>query len=110
MGTRSLTFVYTGQEKLLTIYRQYDGYPSGMGANLARLIQTANNGVECLAASIVAGLKTEWGNVYIYSNKATDCGQDFEYHIFEDKVIVKDYNGRQIFKGDYTAFATFCQE
>ena len=34
MGTRSLTFVYDEYgEKIINMYRQYDGYPSGHGRN-----------------------------------------------------------------------------
>ena len=44
MGTRSLTYIYNQAEMpLVCIYRQYDGYPSGQGADLAKLLQTANN-------------------------------------------------------------------
>ena len=42
MGTRSLTFVYEdtgdGQEPVMCMYRQYDGYPSGHGAELAEFL------------------------------------------------------------------------
>ena len=36
MGTRSLTFVYDEDgRKIINMYRQYDGYPSGHGKDLA---------------------------------------------------------------------------
>jgi hypothetical protein len=35
MGTRSLTFVYDGDEPMINMYRQFDGYPSGHGSELA---------------------------------------------------------------------------
>lgn len=37
MGTRSLTFVYDEDDKtpIVNMYRQFDGYPSGHGADLA---------------------------------------------------------------------------
>ena len=38
MGTRSLTFVYDEDgKKLINMYRQYDGYPSGRGMKKPRL-------------------------------------------------------------------------
>ena len=38
MGTRSLTFVYDeNNTPVLNMYRQFDGYPSGHGAELAEL-------------------------------------------------------------------------
>ena len=38
MGTRSLTFVYDEQEAIINMYRQYDGYPTGHGAELAEFL------------------------------------------------------------------------
>ena len=39
MGTRSLTFVYNDNKKpIINLYRQYDGYPSGHGAELAEFL------------------------------------------------------------------------
>jgi len=35
MGTRSLTYVYDNKEPLVCMYRQFDGYPSGHGKELA---------------------------------------------------------------------------
>ena len=35
MGTRSLTFVYEDKTPILNMYRQFDGYPSGHGQELA---------------------------------------------------------------------------
>jgi len=31
MGTRSLTHVYHDDKVILTLYRQFDGYPEGLG-------------------------------------------------------------------------------
>ena len=89
MGTRSLTFVYDHDEAILNLYRQFDGYPEGHGAELAeflngidavtngiRLGETRRtaNGMGCLAAQLVAHFKTEVGGFYIHSVKSTDCG------------------------------------
>ena len=42
MGTRSLTFVYEKygdkQMPIINMYRQFDGYPSGHGAELAEFL------------------------------------------------------------------------
>jgi len=38
MGTRSLTFVYDEQDVIINMYRQYDGYPTGHGAELAEFL------------------------------------------------------------------------
>ena len=114
MGTRSLTRVietYTDnngkqkQEKLLTMYRQFDGYPSGHGQELADFINTGVvvngisldnkqkvfNGAGCFAAQMVSHFKGDGaGGFYIYSNSAKDVGEEYEYHVlvnFDTKQI-----------------------
>ena len=114
MGTRSLTRVietYTERkteklvkQKIITMYRQYDGYPSGMGMDLANFLTSGKvvngispsenervfNGAGCLAAQLVAEMKDGAGNIYLYPNNATDCGQEYEYEIivsFDTKEI-----------------------
>jgi len=71
MGTRSLTFVYDERgDAIINLYRQYDGYPSGHGAELAEFLAGKRivnglagdtsmvfNGMGCLAASLVANFK-----------------------------------------------------
>jgi len=98
MGTRSLTVVYDEQKRpILNLYRQYDGYPSGHGYELAMFLgqfeaitngirvgetRKTANGMGCLAAQLVKHFKDEVGGIYIYSVEATDCGQDYEYHVY----------------------------
>ena len=76
MGTRSMTIVMDGNDELVRIYRQMDGYPEGHGMDLARLcdLKMVNgfggdkkvaNGMGCLAAQIIAGLKDGPGGIYI---------------------------------------------
>lgn len=113
MGTRSLTFTYDGNgEKIICLYRQFDGYPEGHGSELAEILNhTSNNGIECLSASIVAKLKTGWGNIYIYPVTVSDCGQEYEYHIYEDHVEIRGYpfEDRVIFSGSHYEFQDFCK-
>ena len=40
MGTRSLTFVYDGEQPIINMYRQFDGYPSGHGQELAEFLNS----------------------------------------------------------------------
>lgn len=107
MGTRSLTKVievYTNENgkqiknKLINMYRQYDGYPSGMGIDLAEFLeggklvngiscnetQRVFNGAGCMAAQLVAEMKEGAGGIYLYPINATDCGQEYEYEILVD--------------------------
>ena len=120
MGTRSLTFVYDGNVPVINIYRQYDGYPSGHGHELAQFLDSKNlvkgfgkqnsfeaNGMGCLAAQLIVQLKHGVGGIYIYPVSSTDCFQDYEYHVYEDKVVVKDPTA-VIFEGTWEEFAQFC--
>jgi hypothetical protein len=102
MGTRALTFVYeeskTGEkpEAIINMYRQFDGYPTGHGSELAEFLNSGRvvngldgigkdlqfNGMGCLAAQLVAHFKNESGGFYLYPTSAEDCGQDYEYHVY----------------------------
>jgi hypothetical protein len=120
MGTRSLTFVYDGDVPVINIYRQYDGYPSGHGHELAQFLDSKTivngfgkqnsfeaNGMGCLAAQLIVQLKHGVGGIYIYPVSSTDCFQDYEYHVYEDRVVVKDPTA-VIFEGTWEEFAQFC--
>lgn len=47
MGTRSTTTIYDGDTPILSFYRQFDGYPSGHGQDLANFLigKTVVNGI-----------------------------------------------------------------
>ena len=122
MGTRSLTFVYENKEPMINMYRQFDGYPSGHGSELAEFLNSFDeivngipvgdkrrlaNGMGCLAAQLIANFKTEVGGFYIYPVTAEDCGQDYEYHVYENKVVVKNPT-EVIFDGSWKDFNEFC--
>ena len=139
MGTRALTFVYEGDKPLVNLYRQYDGYPTGHGAELAQFLSEFHitngispsetrrtaNGMGCLAAQVVAFFKESVGGFYIHSVDATECGQDYEYHVYQkDKELrvrvtdrgcnwfgltMSDTND-SIFDGTVAEFAEFCSE
>ena len=130
MGTRSLTFVYNEQGKpILNLYRQYDGYIEGHGAELAEFLAGKTlvngfgrestalaNGMGCLAASIVAHFKETVGGFYIHSVTETDCGQDYEYHVYDDRVEVRGpgsiFNpgpNDNLFEGTWAEFVKFCK-
>jgi len=119
MGTRSLTFVYEGNSPIINMYRQFDGYPSGHGAELAEFLISGEmvngfsdknakqfNGMGCLAASMIAHFKNSVGGFYIHAVTDTDCFQDYEYHVFEDKVVVKNPT-EVIFSGSWKEFLSF---
>ena len=127
MGTRSLTFVYEdsgdGQEPVMCMYRQYDGYPSGHGAELAEClmpfelvngygddaeVNKVANGMSCLAAQMIVNFKKSVGGFYLHAPVlGRDYSQDYEYHVYEDKVVIQN-PGEIIFSGTYKEFSTFC--
>ena len=131
MGTRSLTYVYEDDnEPILCMYRQFDGYPTGHGSELAHFLlpfKIVNgysgdvkmgkvaNGMGCLAAQLVANFKTEVGNIYLHAPilGRDDC-QEYEYHITDSsvKVVLNGYEepDEVIFEGSYEEFFDFCRE
>ena len=109
MGTRALTFVYDGDKPIANLYRQYDGYPTGHGAELAQFLSEFHitngissgetrrtaNGMGCLAAQVVAHFKDSVGGFYIHSVDSTECGQDYEYHVYTGECTFVDNEGNE---------------
>lgn len=122
MGTRCLTFVHYGEDILINMYRQFDGYPSGHGRELADFLngfeivdgfgevrEKIANGMGCLAAQLIAHFKQSVGGFYIEPVNSTDCGQDYEYHVYNGRVRVLDWNRNEMFNGTYQEFKGFCE-
>jgi len=127
MGTRSLTYVYEGKKEeyvlpFVCMYRQFDGYPSGHGSELAEFLLSGRlvtglsgmgksrqfNGMHCLAAQLVADFKKDSGGIYLYPARLKqDCWQEFEYHVWEDIVRVTDTE-EILFEGSWEDFEAFC--
>ena len=114
MGTRSLTYVYDKEVSdlpFMCMYRHYDGYPSGHGAELAKFLKdTDHNGITCLAASMVAHFKTGAYNIYLYPpDLDQDCWQDYEYHVYNGYVkVTKNRQESLLFHGTWEEFTEFC--
>lgn len=127
MGTRSLTYFYskdTDENPFTCFYRQFDGYPSGHGADLAGILVSGTkvngipvggkparyfNGMGCLAAQVIDDLKDGAGNIYIEPAELNmNCGEEYRYHIFPNKVIIQDYYRMNIFEGSWKEFYNFC--
>jgi hypothetical protein len=106
MGTRSLTTIrQDGKDSpvICQIYRQFDGYPEGMGKDLQDickdiiLVHGYNSeqekderyaaGMECLAATIIKKLKKRIGNIYL--TPVSDDKEEFNYNIYAVKGKVK---------------------
>ena len=82
MGTRSITCVLDDRgNKIIEMYKQYDGYPSGLGKELVDFInggvitngismaetRVVFNGIECFAAQLVAHFKSGAGGIYLHA-------------------------------------------
>ena len=104
MGTRSRTFINTNEDindlkNCIAMYRQYDGYPSGHGCDLAEFLKPFTivngmglnetrkiaNGMDCLAAQMIAHFKDGPGGIYLQTGDWVD-GLDYHY------IVWKDYN------------------
>jgi len=106
MGTRSLTVFFetytesnTGKKRkneIVTMYRQYDGYPSGHGKELAEFLADGKvvngfgldggkqfNGIGCLAAQVVAHFKDGVGGFYLQRGNK-NSGEEYRYHVIHD--------------------------
>lgn len=129
MGTRSLTYVLSNwdQSKIIKMYRQYDGYPSGHGQQLHDFLKgfvitngimlgdnrKIANGTAELAAMLVHHFKgdNESGNIYL-QNPGNDDLMDAEYvyTVYNDEkqglcFRCKDtYTGATLFDGPVEDF------
>jgi len=97
MGTRSITRVQVDGKTLIAVYRQFDGYISGHGKDLADFLEDRRivngyswgtekevfNGPGCLAANLISFLKREEfgkaGSIYIHPTDADD--EEYSYNI-----------------------------
>lgn len=127
MGTRSLTYVYDGGKPVVCMYRQFDGYPSGHGKELAEFLLSGKmvnglgpedekvfNGVECLAAQMVAHFKKGPGGIYLVVPELdADHGQEYEYHISHVDgrglvIRVIEFPDETLFTGSPEEFSEWC--
>lgn len=106
MGTRCLTVVNDDNGKeIICLYRQYDGYPDGHGRELKAYLAPFSisngirsgcfNGMECLAASLVAHFKTAPGGFYLYPAGTRDVGEEYIYTVYPEKA--PEYENQRVF-------------
>jgi len=127
MGTHAIVRFYCDGKHLVSVYFQYDGYPSGVGLSLVKFIQSKRitrgialgkeegtaNGVGCLVAQYIAHCKTRVGDVYIvprgeieeynYKVKFVSTGKDFLFDA--DNYFTVTINGKTLEK-----FREKCEE
>lgn len=129
MGTRSITKIYSDKisypepNLLCSIYQQFDGYPSGVGAELAEFAkgmkiingilggeQKAANGMGCFAAQLIAHLKTDIGGVYM-DDPDPENQEEYTYSFYapdelgNEPIMVceSEYHG-ELFRGPVSEF------
>jgi hypothetical protein len=116
MGTRSLVTIYNEEGKrLITIYRQMDGYLSGAGKDYLDFINSGNlingysnadskdfNGMGCFAARFISRFKADRvGRFYICPSRGEDkLWIEYEYAIklVKGKIKLSYRNGFKKFK------------
>jgi hypothetical protein len=100
MGTRSTIHFQENGETVCSIYQQYDGYPEGVGLELAEFLNSITivngirpgqndkiaNRVGCLAAQFIAEQKNGPGAFYI-----TDKDDRQEYNYFVNYITTGDF-------------------
>ena len=113
MGTRSITYIEDSDgQRITAIYRQFDGYLEGHGAELSAILSDgiatngisqretrSFNGADDLAAHVITDLKRDGddpaknqaGNIYVMRPSARDVGEEYVYTIRFDVagIIVK---------------------
>ena len=126
MGTRSLTIINNewDDSEICVLYRQYDGYPDIHGKDLLHFLKDMHivngmgskenrrisNGMDCLAAQIVAHFKTGPGYFYLHSAGSRDMCEEFIYTIYvKDKELyikVEDVydKGHVLFNGNLNQY------
>jgi hypothetical protein len=104
MGTRGIMHILDEQFCILcTIYHQYDGYPSGLGAWIKKLLNAGKaeiingisgqkhpehfNGMGDLAAYLIKNMKDGIGGVYLYPPGWAGSMVEYEYKIWR----INDY-------------------
>ena len=121
MGTRSRTEIFSGDVCIASIYRQFDGYPSGQGADIAkiaskRLVNGISgdpalvvNGMGCFAAQLIVVMKegkAEAGGIYLQEPMKEDgeMGEDYVYRIYGDRMKPEAGVRIEVTGGNVTAF------
>ncbi len=107
MGTRSLTtFIdqadtntYVKRNKIVTMYRQYDGNPKNHGLELAEFLASGKmvngfgsdteerlfNGMGCLAAQAISHFKgNKVGGIYLYRGGTINVDENYRYEVLSN--------------------------
>lgn len=96
MGTQGTVRVYEGDTEILRFYAQSDGYPDGLGKDVADFCATRRivngissryrqnaiaNGAGCLAGLLLAHFKDGVGSIYVTSPHGEVPKWSYEYRV-----------------------------
>jgi len=123
MTVDSLTYIYNEKEiPLICMYRKYNSYPSIHGRAifdflfLRRVVDNrdeieyrTNIGMGCLAATFVKEFKMGILDITMFPTNITQTNEAFSYHIYRDRIVVKNYQGYVAFIGEWDQFRFFCE-
>ena len=113
MSTNCLTYVCRGRKPIVCMYRHWDGYLSEHGKDLASFLSgmtvingisgqkmgEAANGMDCLAAQLVANFKKDIGNVYLVECISKNVMNEYTYYIYNSaSKKIKDNSKRLMIK------------
>jgi hypothetical protein len=120
MGTTAAVIFKSEGQTIFNMRTQYDGYPDGVGMDLARIMAEGElvnglgqdrtlgkyfNGDSCMAASVIALMKKEPGNIYLYP-VGDDLGANYTYviNVDEENEITIEMTGGKSFEGTLKEF------
>lgn len=91
MGTRSIIYIYDQQKKVIVrLYLQFDGYPDGVGSDLAKFLSVHKDEyMGTLAAKLVPYFfQQQLDCIHLIAPEDNNyhC-QEWEYHVYADNTI-----------------------
>lgn len=118
MSTPATVTIFDRDEPLVTFYKHWDGNVEDFGKEIAEFIcdmkivngvgrerENIANGMGCFAAQFCSHFKTEVGDFYIVCVKTQ--AEEYNYHIFQDKIVVTGYDEIIMFEGTWEEFYNY---
>lgn len=120
MGTSARVIFKSEGQTVFNMRAHYDGYPDGVGMDLARIMAGGQlvhglgqdrtlgkyfNGDSCMAASVIALMKKEPGNIYLYpTNQDMDTNYTYVINVDDKEEITIKMTGGKSFEGTLEGF------
>ena len=120
MGTSARVIFKSEGQTVFNMRAHYDGYPDGVGLDLARIILEGKlvdglgqnrtlgayfNGDACMAASVISLMKKEPGNIYLYTTSYDfDANYTYKINVNKNNTIDFKMTGGRSFEGTLEGF------